>query len=92
MGISEETTVVNRDIILTWLREDILQLRKWAKQSHTIKNPIRIQCYRASIHACNVMLQAMKDQEIDELAREIEEIKKSIEEWRNEGKKGLMKK
>lgn len=77
-GDSPETSVVNRDEILTWLKSDIAQLRKWARQTHTIKNSVRVYCLRSSIHGCSVMLSALKDKELDELAREVEEIKNHV--------------
>lgn len=75
---SQKTSVVDRDTVLTWLKQDVCQLRKWATQPHTIKSSIRIYCLRSSIHGCSVILQALKDKEIEELAEDIEEIKKHV--------------
>jgi len=75
---SPDSGVVDRAMILKWLSEDTKQLRAWARQPHTIKSPIRVHLLRASIYGCSVMLQALHDEELDELAAEIEEIKKHV--------------
>lgn len=50
------------------------QLLKWG-YSHHPANLGRCQFFRAAIYATSIQLQALKDREIDELAREIEKIK-----------------
>jgi len=53
-------------------------MRKKARNDNPLKNPIRVRLLRASIYGCSVMLQAMKDRELDELMKEIEAIKEHI--------------
>ena len=69
---------INRDVILQWLKEDIEFLRKKARCKNPIKNPIRVKLLRASIYGCSIILQALKDKEIEDLTEEIEKIKNHL--------------
>ena len=57
--------VVNRNIVLQWLKEDIAYLRKMARNKNPIKNPIRVKLLRASIYGCSVLLSGLKDEELE---------------------------
>jgi len=54
------------------------QLLKWG-YSHHPANLGRCSFFRAAVYATSVQLQALKDREIDELAKEIEAIKARLE-------------
>lgn len=75
---SNSNQVVNRNMVLQWLKEDVDFLRKKARCKNPIKNPIRVKLLRASIYGCSVLLQGMKEAELDKLMDEIEAIKKHI--------------
>ena len=77
--MTDQAETLDRDTVLLWLKTDIQQLRKWATQAHTIKNGVRVQCLRASIYGCSVILQALKDVEIDELQKDLDLIKEKLE-------------
>ena len=53
------------------------QLLKWGL-SHNVGDVRRAKFFRAAIYATSVQLQALKDKEIDQLAKEIEEIKEEM--------------
>jgi len=77
-GSTNSDNIVDRKEVLQWLREDVEWLRKKARNDNPIKNPIRVKLMRASIYGCSVLLQALKDVEIDVLMGEIEKIKDHI--------------
>ena len=65
--------VVNRNLVLQWLKEDIAFLRKMARCKNPIKNPIRVKLLRASIYGCSVLLSGLKDEELELRIVELEE-------------------
>jgi hypothetical protein len=65
--------IVNRNMILQWLKEDIAFLRKMARNKNPIKNPIRVKLLRASIYGCSVLLSGLKDEELELRILELEE-------------------
>ena len=65
--------VVNRNLVLQWLKEDIAFLRKMARSKNPIKNPIRVKLLRASIYGCSVLLSGLKDEELELRIVELEE-------------------
>ena len=65
--------VVNRNLILQWLKEDIEFLREKARCKNPIKNPIRVKLLRASIYGCSVLLSGLKDEELEIRVLELEE-------------------
>ncbi|MFC1486605.1 hypothetical protein ACFLRN_02795 [Thermoproteota archaeon] len=65
--------IVNRNMILQWLKEDISFLRKMARCKNPIKNPIRVKLLRASIYGCSVLLSGLKDEELELRIVELEE-------------------
>ena len=65
--------VVNRNIVLQWLKEDIAYLRKMARNKNPIKNPIRVKLLRASIYGCSVLLSGLKDEDLELRVLELEE-------------------
>ena len=65
--------IVNRNMILRWLKEDIEFLRMKARQKNPIKNPIRVKLLRASIYGCSVLLSGLKDEELELRIVELEE-------------------
>ena len=75
---SNSNQIVNRDVVLQWLKEDIEFLRRKARCKNPIKNPIRVKLLRASIYGCSVLLAGMKDSELDKIMEEIEAIKKHV--------------
>lgn len=77
-GLIQDSGVVNRAGILRGLDAKVKQLDRWTTQPHTIKSPIRVTCVRAEIYAYSVMLQGLHDKELDDLAAEIEAIKKHV--------------
>lgn len=66
---------LNRNDILKVLWADIQWLRKKARNHNPIRNPVRVSLIRASIYACSVLLNGLKD---DELERRIEELEETI--------------
>jgi hypothetical protein len=69
---------IDRNMILSWLKEDTEWLRNKARSDKPGKNIVRVQLFRACIYACSVILQALRDTEIEQIMKEIEEIKKQI--------------
>ena len=65
--------IVNRNMVLQWLKEDIEFLRKKARNKNPIKNPIRLKLLRASIYGCSVLLSGLKDEEVELRVIELEE-------------------
>ena len=65
--------VVNRNLILHWLKEDIEFLREKARCKNPIKNPIRVKLLRTSIYGCSVLLSGLKDEELELRVLELEE-------------------
>ena len=72
-GFLESNEVVNRNLILQWLKEDIEFLREKARCKNPIKNPIRVKLLRASIYGCSVLLSGLKDEELEFRIIELEE-------------------
>jgi hypothetical protein len=72
-GYSDSNHVVNRNLILQWLKEDIEFLRQKARCKNPIKNPIRVKLLRASIYGCSVLLSGLKDEELELRIVELEE-------------------
>ena len=70
---SNSNDIVNRNMILQWLKEDIEFLRKKARSKNPIKNPIRVKLLRASIYACSVLLSGLKDEELELRITELED-------------------
>jgi hypothetical protein len=69
---------IDRALILSWLKQDVQYLRKKGYDDNPGRNTTRISYLRASIYGCSVMLQALKDKEIDDLAVEVEKIKEHL--------------
>jgi len=65
--------IVDRNIVLQWLKEDIAYLRRMARNKNPIKNPIRVKLLRASIYGCSVLLSGLKDEELELRIVELEE-------------------
>ena len=65
--------IVNRKMILQWLKEDIEFLRYKARCKNPIKNPIRVKLLRTSIYGCSVLLSGLKDEELELRIVELEE-------------------
>lgn len=65
--------IVNRNMVLHWLKEDIAFLRKMARNKNPIKNPVRVKLLRASIYGCSVLLSGLKDEELEIRILELEE-------------------
>mgnify|MGYP000212137765 CR=1 FL=1 len=63
--------------IVEKLREICDQLMSWGK-AHNVGNPKRAVFYRAAVYALSVELQALRDKEIEDLKRELENIKKFV--------------
>ena len=72
-SFSKSNEVVNRKLILQWLKEDIEFLREKARCKNPIKNPIRVKLLRASIYGCSVLLSGLKDEELELRIVELEE-------------------
>ena len=72
-GFFEINEIVNRNMVLQWLKEDISFLRKMARSKNPIKNPIRVKLLRASIYGCSVLLSGLKDEELEIRIVELEE-------------------
>ena len=72
-SFSKSNEVVNRNLILHWLKEDIEFLREKARCKNPIKNPIRVKLLRASIYGCSVLLSGLKDEELEIRIVELEE-------------------
>ena len=72
-GFSNSNGIVNRNLILQWLKEDIDFLRTKARCKNPIKNPIRVKLLRASIYGCSVLLSGLKDEELELRVIELEE-------------------
>ena len=70
---SNSNQIVNRNMILRWLKEDIDFLRVKARCKNPIKNPIRVKLLRASIYGCSVLLSGLKDEELELRVVELEE-------------------
>ncbi len=70
---SNSNEIINRNMILQWLKEDIEFLRKKARCKNPIKNPIRVKLLRASIYGCSVLLSGLKDEELELRIVELEE-------------------
>ncbi len=70
---------VNRDVVLQWLKEDIEFLRRKARCKNPIKNPIRVKLLRASIYGCSVLLQALKDAELEEIAERLKRVEEALD-------------
>lgn len=79
-GTSEENGSLGftRNDVLTWLKEDVEWLRQKGKQRASLKSSIKVSLLRASIYGCSVLLQGMKDTEIDTLTKEVEKIKEHL--------------
>ena len=73
-----EREKLDRNIILGWLKDDITYLRDKAKKDNPGCNIQRIQLLRTSIYGCSVALAALKDTELEDLVKDIEEIKKKV--------------
>ena len=65
--------IVNRNMVLQWLKDDIQFLREKARKKNPIKNPIRLKLLRASIYGCSVLLSGLKDEEMELRIIELEE-------------------
>ena len=72
-SFSKSNEVVNRNMVLHWLKEDIAFLRKMARSKNPIKNPVRVKLLRASIYGCSVLLSGLKDEELELRILELEE-------------------
>ena len=70
---TKSNAIVNRNLILQWLKEDIEFLREKARCKNPIKNPIRVKLLRASIYGCSVLLSGLKDEELELRIIELEE-------------------
>ena len=72
-GFFKSNQIVNRNMVLHFLKEDIEFLRYMARCKNPIKNPIRVKLLRASIYACSVLLSGLKDEELELRVVELEE-------------------
>lgn len=77
-GSTVPDNTIDRNQVLSWLKEDVAWLRKKMRNDNPIKNPIRVRLARASIYGCSVLLSGLKDTELDDLMKEIEKIKEHI--------------
>ena len=73
IGYFKSNEVVNRNMVLQWLKEDIAFLSYMARCKNPIKNTIRFKLLRASIYACSVLLSGLKDEELELRIIELEE-------------------
>lgn len=79
--LKNEDSIYNRDEILKILSSEIDTLNKKIK-SGRINNPenekIRVNQHRALIYGCNTYNSILKDNQLDELAKELKNIKLSL--------------
>ena len=73
-----EESVPDRNIILAWLKDEIVLARDKSRNDNPGQNTIRIQWSRTVIMGCSAYLQGLHDLELDELKVDIEEIKKHV--------------
>lgn len=74
----EFSSDADRNMILSWLREDIEWLRAKARNARPPKNKIRVSLIRASIYGCSVYLQALRDKELEDMKNDIALIKEKL--------------
>lgn len=74
----KEDSVPDRNTILSWLKDEIELARGKSRNDNPGTTSIRIQWSRTVIMGCSAYLQGLHDRELDELATEIEEIKKHV--------------
>jgi len=70
-----EESVPDRNMILTWLKDEIVLARDKSRNDNPGQNTIRIQWSRTVIMGCSAYLQGLHDKELDGLAADIEKIK-----------------
>ncbi|MCJ7431107.1 hypothetical protein MUO83_07870 [Candidatus Bathyarchaeota archaeon] len=70
-----DESVPDRNMILGWLKEEIMLARDKTRADNPGKNTIRIQWSRTVIMGCSAYLQGLHDRELDELAADIQAIK-----------------
>ncbi len=77
-AFSESEVLTERSELVRKLNGICNQLLKWGL-SHNVGDVRRAQFFRAAIYGTSVQLQALKDKEIDALAKEIEAIKERLD-------------
>ena len=70
-----EGSVSDRNMILGWLKQEIVLARDKSRNDNPGKGTIRIQWSRTVIMGCSAYLQGLRDKELDELAADVERIK-----------------
>lgn len=76
-GVSAQNWNIKRDEIIQLLHELVMLLFKNVKQKRCMGSK-RTQVSRALVYACSVELQALRDYQIEEMQREIQEIKEYV--------------